>query len=50
MGNMTESYDENKAKGRVVQEHCEQCGRSTRHMVMGSYDYSGREDYDGGSF
>lgn len=47
---MTESYDENKAKGRVVQEHCEQCGRSTRHMVMGSYDYSGREDYDGGSF
>lgn len=50
MGAITESYDENKAKGQIVQEHCGQCGRSTRHMVMGSYDYSGSEDYDGGSF
>ena len=50
MGSVTENYDENKAKGLIVQEHCAQCGRSTRHMVMGSYDYSGSEHDDGGSF
>jgi len=50
LGKVTESYTEDKAKGTIVQEHCAQCGRSTRHMVMSSYDYSGSDTYDRGSF
>jgi len=50
VGAVTERYNENKSKGQVVPEHCAQCGRSTRHMVISSYDYSDSEDHDGGSF
>jgi Domain of unknown function (DUF4145) len=50
LGKITERYEDNKVKGKIAQEHCAQCGRSTRHMIMSSYDHSGSEEYDNGGF
>lgn len=50
MNKVNDNYEEGKSKGEIVLEHCAQCGRSTRHMIMTSYDNSGSEDYDGGAF
>lgn len=48
MGKKTEKHFENKVKGTIIQEHCSQCDRPTRHMIMTSYDYSASEEYDDG--
>ncbi|HDY98785.1 MAG TPA: DUF4145 domain-containing protein [Pseudomonas sabulinigri] len=50
MAEITENYEEGKSIDSIVKEHCAQCGRSTRHMIVTSYDHRGSEDYDGGSF
>ncbi len=43
MSEKTEKYEENKCKDTIIQEHCVECERDTRHMIMTSYDYSGSE-------
>lgn len=47
----TEEYSENKSKGLIVLEHCVECDRGTRHMIMTSFDYHGSQysDYHGWS-
>lgn len=51
MSEKKEEYSENKLKNQIVQEHCVDCKRETRHMIMTSFDYSGSEfsDYHGWS-
>lgn len=50
MGEITESYAENKVKGDIVKEYCAQCNRATRHMIMTSYDHNGTESFNQGEF
>ncbi|WP_417657986.1 DUF4145 domain-containing protein [Pseudidiomarina aestuarii] len=50
MGEIKEYYEEGKSKDSIVKEHCAQCGGSTRHMIVASYDYLGSEEYDEGNF
>ena len=50
MGKLTESYENNKTQGNVVQVYCASCSRETRHLIVHSLDYSGSEEFDGGHF
>lgn len=50
MGNVTEKYEENKTKDKLLQVQCIECKRDTRHQVVQSLDYSGSEVFEGGEY
>ena len=46
MSKKTEKYEENKEKDEIVQIHCVECKRPTRHKIMVSFDHSVSEHDD----
>ncbi len=43
MNKVSEKYEENKKKNEIIEVHCIECKRKTRHKIVTSYDCSGSE-------